>query len=76
MVRGIQQAGLALPSGLDTGTKAGSLSGGGGGEVGSDMGGVRRPPRPQASGQGANGPVHELEDGRGGRRCIPGGHGE
>ena len=42
--------------------------GGGGGEVGSDMGGVRRPLRP--------GTVSELEDGSGGRRCIPGGHGE
>ena len=60
---------LALPTGLDSGTKAGSLSGGGGGgEVGSDMGGVRRPLRP--------GTVSELEDGSGGRRCIPGGHGE
>lgn len=28
------------------------------------MGGVRRLLRPQASGQGANGPVRELEDGR------------
>lgn len=40
------------------------------------MGGVRRPLRPQASGRGANGTVSELEDGRRGRRCIPGGHGE
>lgn len=40
------------------------------------MGGVRRPLRPWASGQGVNGTVSELEDDRGGRRYIPGGRGE
>ena len=35
--------------------------------MGADIGGVRRPLRPWASGQGATGTVSGLEDDRGGR---------